>query len=56
MSTLAIKIDKDGEVQICIDEDYEVHADRKEHSGLFLIIGRGFVVNVSKKLRLVVIS
>ena len=51
-----IAIDKDSKVQICIDGDYTVHNDRKKHSDLFLVIARGAMLNVLKKLSLVTIS
>ena len=35
---------------IYIDGDHVVHADGKGHTGLFLTMGKGAMVNVSKKL------
>ena len=53
---LIIAINKDSEVQIYIDGAYTVHIDGKGHSGIFLMIGKGRMMNVSKKLGLVTIS
>ena len=33
-----------------------MHIDRKGHSGLYLMIGRGGMINVLKKLGLVIMS
>ena len=46
-------IDNDREVCACIDGAHAAHMDGKGHSGMCLIIGRGPIMNVSKKLGLV---
>ena len=47
---LIIAIDDDGHIIIYIDEHHAMHACGKWNSGLFLMIGRGVVINESKKL------
>ena len=49
-------IDQNGDVIIYIDGDHVVHADSKGHAGLFLTMGKGAMVNVSKKLGVVTTS
>ena len=53
---LIISIDKDGEAHTCIDSAHAMHSDRRGHSGLYLTMGRGGMINVSKKLGLVTLS
>ena len=53
---LIIGIDDEGNTMIYIDGAHAVHGDCKGHSGLFLTLGRGAMINVSKKLRLVTVS
>ena len=49
-------IDDKGDVSIYIDRSHTIHVDRKGHSRLFVTIGRGAMINFSKKLGLVTIS
>ena len=53
---LIISIREDGEVCIYIDGAHAVHANGKEHSGLYVMIGKGAMINVLKKLGLVMNS
>ena len=53
---LIISIDKEGEVYIYIDRTYTIYADDKNHLGLYLIIGKEAMINISKKLGLVTTS
>ena len=53
---LIISIGEDGRVCAYIDGSHAIHADGKEQSGLFLAIGRGAMISVSKKLGLVTTS
>ena len=43
------------DVEVCmhIDGSHDVHVDGKGHSGMCLIMGRGLMMNASKKLGLV---
>ena len=50
---LIIGIDNLGKVCIHIDSAYAAHYDRKSYSGLCLAIGRGAIINQSKKLEVV---
>jgi len=50
---LIIKIDDKGNVYIYIDRVHAVHADGKEYSGLYMMMDKGAIINVSKKLGLV---
>ena len=43
-------------MHIYIDGSHAVHADGKGHSELYLTIGKGAMINVSKKLGLVTVS
>ena len=38
---------------IYIDEIYTVHNDAKGHSGIFVTMGKGAIINISKKLGIV---
>lgn len=49
---LIITINDDGAIT-CIDGAHTVHADAKGHSGLFNTMGKGAMINVSKKLGIV---
>ena len=53
---MIIAIDKENKVQIYIDRAHAIHIDRKGYSGIFLMIGRGRMINISKKLELVTLS
>ena len=53
---LIISIDDEGNVYVCIDCSYTIYTNTKGHSGLLLIMGRGVIINASKKLALVTIS
>lgn len=53
---LIIEIDDEGNVYIYIDQAHIVHADRKGHSGLYIIIGKGAMLNMSKKLGVIIAS
>lgn len=53
---LIISIDENGDVCICADGAPAAHADGKGHSGLFVTIGRGAMINASKKLGVVTTS
>ena len=46
----------DGEVHIYIDGAHAVHNDGRGQLGLYLAMGKGAIMNVSKKLRLVTTS
>ena len=48
-----MSIDESGEVRACIDGARAVHNDGKGHSGTCLTMGKGAMMNVSKKLGLV---
>ena len=41
---------------IYIDGAHTVYMDKKGHSSMFLMMGRGGMINVSKKLELVITS
>ena len=53
---LIISADKDGKVHMCIDGAHAIHSDGRGHSGMHATMGRGRMINVSKKLRLVTVS
>ena len=53
---LIIEIDEKGDVYIYIDGAHAVHDDGKGHSGLYITMGRGGLINQSKKLGIVTIS
>ena len=53
---LMVSIDEEGNAYVYIDGSYAIHADAKSHSGLFLMMGRGAMINASKKLDLVTTS
>ena len=53
---LIISIDDEGEVVTCIDGAHAVRAYGKMHSGMFLTMGKGAMMNVSKKLGVVTAS
>ena len=46
-------INDKGNVCAYVDGAHAVHSDSKGHSRLFVTIGRGAIINVSKKLGLV---
>ena len=50
---LIISIGKKGDISIYIDGEYAVHVDGKGHYGLYLTMGRGAMMNMSKKLGVV---
>ena len=43
-------------MDVFIDGPYTIHANAQGHSGFFLIIERGIMINTSKKLSLVTTS
>ena len=51
-----MSIDGDGEVQACLDGAHTVHDDSKGHSGMRLTMGKGAMINASKKPGLVTTS
>ena len=51
-----IEIDEEGNVCIHIDGSCAMHDDAREHSGLYVIMGRGSIINQSKKLGVATIS
>ena len=53
---MIIEIDEKGDVYIYIDGAHAVHDDAKGHSGLYVTMGRGGLINQSKKLGIVTIS
>ena len=53
---LIIEINKEGNVHICIDRAHAVYNDAKGHSGLYLTMGHGAMINISKKLGVVTTS
>ena len=53
---LIISINENGEAYACIDGAHAIHSDGKGHSGMHLAMGRGGMMNVSKKLGLVTTS
>ena len=53
---MIISIDESGQVRAHIDGAHAMHMDGRSHSGLHVTMGRGGVVNVSKKLGLNTIS
>ena len=53
---LIIIIDDNGNVHIYIDDAHTIYSDARGHSGLFLTIGQGIMINTSKKLGLVTTS
>ena len=50
---LIIEIDNSGEVHIYIDSTHAAYRNRKEYSGLHVMIDRGAMINQSKKLGVV---
>ena len=50
---LETSIDDDGEALTCIDDARALHDDGKGHSGLFVTMCLGVIINVLKKLGLV---
>ena len=48
-----IVIDNKENIWIYIDELYAVYTNRKSHLGFFMIIGKGAIIIISKKLELV---
>ena len=53
---LIISIDSEGNVIIYIDRAHAVHIDTKEYSSLFVIMGKGAMINILKKLKLIITS
>ena len=53
---LILEIDDDGNVYIYIDGAHAAHDDAKGHSGLYVTMGRGGLINQSKKLGVVINS
>ena len=53
---LIMSIDDDGRALIHVDGDHALHDDRKVHSGLFVTMGLGAMINASKKLVLATTS
>ena len=53
---LIVAIDEDGNVCMHVDGAHAVHVDGKGHSGLFVTMGRGAMINASKKLGVNTIS
>lgn len=53
---LIISIDDKGNVHVHIDGAHAVYGDGKGHSGLFLTMGKGAMINVLNKLGLVMTS
>lgn len=47
---MIIGMDDSGNVVIYVDGAHAVHSDGKGHSGLFVTMGTGAMINVSKKL------
>ena len=43
-----MSIDESGDVLMCVNEENTVHDDGKGHSGLFLTMGQGAIMNASK--------
>ena len=43
-------------MHIYIDSTYMVHTDGKGHTGLYLTLGKGIIINILKKLELVTTS
>ena len=54
--SLMVSIDENGKVIIYIDSAHTAHNNSKEHSGLYLMIEKKVIINVSKKLSLVTTS
>ena len=53
---LALTIDENGDVVTCVDGAHAVCNDGKGHSGLFLTMGKGAMMNASNKLGIVTTS
>ena len=53
---LIIEIDDKGDMYIYIDRVYAVHDDGRGYSGLHVTMGRGGIINQSKKLGVVMTS
>ena len=53
---MRIAIDEEGNTMIHIDVSHAKHADGKGHSGLFIKMGKGSMMDVSKKFGLVITS
>ena len=53
---LITSIDDNGRVLMHIDGARSLHTDGKGHSGLFVTMGLGVMINISKKLGLVTTS
>jgi len=53
---LIIGMDDSGNVVIYVDGAHAVHSDGKGHSGLFVTMGTGAMINASKKLRVDTVS
>ena len=49
-------IDEGGNVTMHVDGSHAMHEDGKAHSGLFATMGKGAMINISKKLGLVTTS
>ena len=49
---LIISIDDEGKFHVHIDGSHATHANSRVHSGLFVTMGKGTMMNVSKKLGL----
>ena len=50
---ITLTFDGNGDALTCTDEAHVVHDDGKVHSGLFLTIGKGAMMNASKNLGVV---
>ena len=53
---LVLSIDESGDVAMHVDGACAVHNDDKGHSGLFLTMGQGAMMSMSKKLGLMTTS
>ena len=53
---MIIGIDEKGNVIIYINRAYVVHSNRKVYSGLYITMWCSRIINISKKLRLVIVS
>ena len=53
---LIIEIDKSSNTYMYINRAHTVYCDSKDYSGLYIMIGRGAMINHSKKLRVVINS
>ena len=51
-----MSIDDDGIVLTCIDDAHALYDDGEGHSGMFVTMGLGAIINASKKMGLVTTS